>query len=40
MGRFFEAVKAGVRGFILICAECGRIEWYATEPETIGQGAA
>jgi hypothetical protein len=92
MGRFFDAVKAGVRGFkeasepseysvagrpvrcphcgqgkfapgsallntrgrtalnvdwadpsarILICAECGRIEWYASEPETThGRGEA
>ena len=92
MGRFFEAVKAGFKGFkqatepteysvegrpvrcphcgedkftpgsallntrgrtafkvdwadpsasILICAECGRIEWYATEPEAATwQGAA
>jgi hypothetical protein len=86
MGRFFEAVKAGVRGFktaneprgysvagrpvrcphcgetdfstgrallnsrarsafnvdwadplaaTLVCAECGRIEWFATDPEEI-----
>jgi hypothetical protein len=44
MGRFFDALNAGVQGFkegtertdpqaaILICAECGRIEWLAQEP--------
>jgi hypothetical protein len=89
MGRFFDALKAGVRGFkegteptgysiagrpvrcphcgegkfapgrallntsgrtffnldwadpsatILVCAECGRIEWYAYEPQATGDG--
>jgi hypothetical protein len=88
MGRFFEAMKAGVRGFkegtkpsaysiagrriqcphcgeglfapgsallntrvrsafnvdwadpsatILVCAECGRIEWFVQEPDPVGQ---
>jgi len=30
MGRYFEALKAGVKAF---CAECGGIEWFAHEPD-------